>query len=518
VIPVLSREQMRAFDAHAIETCKVPSVVLMENAGRGAADAIEREVLGARAVGRRVAVVCGTGNNGGDGFVVARHLLVRGAVVDVWLAGDEARMTPDCRANHAAFVGVGGHVTPIPLGASTLALLQSVESADAVVDALFGTGLDRPIAEPLASVVNTVNAGSRATVALDVPSGMNADTGAAMGATVRARVTVTFAHRKLGHVTPSGARLCGDVCVADIGVPPTLRPDHAASLVELVDVRGALHARAVDAHKYRAGHVAIFAGSAGKIGASLLCARAALRGGAGAATIVTWPDAASALDARVLEIMTAHLAARDSGPDARALETSVDRALAHKRAVVIGPGFGTDDRAKRAVAHVLATYKGPIVADADAISMHAGDPEAFAPADGRAILTPHAGELARLLGRTSDEIESNRFAAAREAAVRTRSVVLLKGAHTIVATPDGRAVVNPTGNPALATAGSGDVLSGLAGALACTLGAFEAAWCAAYMHGAAGDAWAARHGDRGLLASEIADELPAVLASVLRRG
>jgi NAD(P)H-hydrate epimerase len=477
----------------------------MENAGRGAADVIERVMLGGRAAGKRVAVVCGTGNNGGDGFVVARHLLVRGAHVDAWLAGDPERMTADCRLNHAAFVGVGGHVESIPLGESTMALLESVEKADAVVDALFGTGLDRAIVEPLASVVNTLNAGSKATIALDVPSGMNADTGVGMGATVRAKMTVTFAHEKLGHVTPNGARLCGPVHVVDIGVPSSLRPDREAELVEASDVRALLLPRAVDAHKYRAGHVAILAGSAGKIGASLLCAQGALRGGAGAATIVTWPDAAAILDSRVLEVMTARI---DD-------EASLEKALANKRAVVLGPGFGTGERARSAVAHVLNRYPGPIVADADAVSMHAGEPEAFAPAGGRAILTPHSGELARLLGRSAEEIESNRFAAAREAAVRTRSVVLLKGPHTIVAAPEGRVVVNDSGNPALATAGSGDVLSGLAGALACALPPFEAAWCAAWLHGAAGDAWARTHADRGLLAHEIADELPGVVATLV---
>lgn len=503
MIPILSREQMRAFDAHAIDVSRVPSIVLMENAGRGAADVIS--ALGPK----RVAVVCGTGNNGGDGFVVARHLLGRGAHIDVWLAGDAARMTNDCRANHDAFVGVGGKVETIALGASTLALLDNVEKADVVVDALFGTGLDRPIVEPLASVVNTVNAASRFTVALDVPSGMNADTGVAMGATIRAKMTVTFAQRKLGHVTGHGARLSGSVRVVDIGVPATLRTDSSALLVEAADVASKLAPRAVDAHKYRAGHVAIVAGSAGKIGASLLAARGALRAGAGAATIVTWPEAASALDARVLEIMTARI---DD-------ERSFDAALAHKRAVVVGPGFGTDERAKAFVAHLLASYTGPIVCDADALTMHAGSLSAFSAAKGGAILTPHAGELGRLLGKTSEEIEADRFGSAREAAARANAVVLLKGAHTIVASPDGRVVVNATGNPALATAGSGDVLSGIAGALACSLAPFDAAWCSAWIHGAAGDAWSKTHGDRGLLAGDIAEEVPGVLAALgLREG
>jgi NAD(P)H-hydrate epimerase len=508
MIPVLSRAQMRAFDKHAIEACKVPSIVLMENAGRGAADVIERDVLGGRADGKRVVVVCGTGNNGGDGFVVGRHLIARGARVEAWLAGEPTKMTGDCRANYDAFVGLGGRVDAV-----TAAVLDPLRVAlgasDVIVDALFGTGLDRPLGDLFAGVVGFVNDARARKVALDVPSGMNADTGVAMGTAVRADHTVTFAHLKLGHVTGQGAHLSGSVKVVDIGVPSSIRAQHAAAVTEARDVRAVLSPRPVDSHKYRAGHVAVIAGSPGKIGAALMSAHGALRGGAGAATIVTWPDAATALQSRVVEVMTARIG------DGGVLTEELDASLVNKRAVVVGPGFGTGARAREAVRHVLATYKGPIVVDADALSMHAKALEEFAVASGRAILTPHAGELGRLLGITSEEVESDRFGAARTAAARSASVVVLKGPFTVVASPDGRLVVNPTGNPALATAGSGDVLAGLLGALACSLPPFEAAWCAAYLHGAAGDAWKAKNGDRGLLASTIADEVPGVLRDLL---
>jgi NAD(P)H-hydrate epimerase len=508
VIAVLSRAQARAFDAYAIGSCKVPSLVLMENAGRGAADVIERELLGGRAEGRRVAVVCGVGNNGGDGFVVARHLLGRGARVEAWLAGDVAKMTADCRANHDAFVGLSGRVDD--LVASALDPLRlALAGVEVVVDALFGTGLDRPIGDLFAGIVGFVNDARARKVSLDVPSGMNADTGAAMGAAVRAELTVTFAHLKLGHVTGQGAHLSGVVRVVDIGVPSSLRLEQAASLVEARDVRALVRPRPVDAHKYRAGHVAVLAGSRGKVGAALLASHGAMRGGAGAATIVTWPDAAAALEARVVEVMTARI--DDEGP----VGAQLDAALANKRAVVVGPGFGTGARARDAVQHVLTTFTGPIVVDADALTMHAGALEAFGAASGRAILTPHAGELARLLGTTSEEIEADRFGAARSAAAKARSVVVLKGPHSVIASPEGRVVVNTTGNASLATAGAGDVLAGLTGALACSLPPFEAAWCAAYLHGAAGDAWRAQRGDRGLLAHEIADALPSVLRDLL---
>ncbi|MDB4941069.1 MAG: epimerase / dehydratase [Labilithrix sp.] len=511
MIPVVTRAQMRAFEKHAIDVCHVPSLLLMENAGRGATDVLERELLGGVARGKRVVVVCGAGNNGGDGFVVARQLLARGAHVETWLAGDAQKLTADCRANRDAFAGLGGRLRAV---GALEGLRAALAEAAVVVDALFGTGLDRPIDGVLAEVIALVNAAPAATLALDVPSGMDADTGAAMGAAVRADLTVTFAHRKLGHLTGQGAALSGTVHVVDIGVPSSHEDDaqHVVMLSEASDLRRLLGPRAVDAHKYKAGHVAILGGSAGKIGAPMLAAHGVLRAGAGAASVVTWAEAAAALQSRVLEVMATSIT------DDQPIGAQLDERLAHKRAVIVGPGFGLDARAKAAVAHVLATFAGPIVADADALTMHGGELGAFAPAAGHAILTPHAGELARLLGTTSDEIEADRFAAVRAAATRAGVVVVLKGPYTIIAAPDGRVVVNPTGNPVLATAGSGDVLSGITGALACSLPPFEAAWCAAYLHGASGDAWRAANGDRGMLASEIADGVPAVLRALRASG
>ncbi|AKU99910.1 NAD(P)HX epimerase / NAD(P)HX dehydratase [Labilithrix luteola] len=511
MIPVVSRVEMRAFDAHAIGACKVPSLVLMENAGRGAAEVIEREALGGRPRGKRVVVVCGTGNNGGDGFVVARRLASRGAIVEAWLVG-EAPKTQDCQLNMDAFAGIGGRVGRVDLDGSLGGRRAVLGKADVIVDAIFGTGLDRAIEGPLARLIEVINEMAAVKVALDVPSGMNADTGATMGTAVIADMTVSFAHPKLGHVTPHGARLSGHVHVVDIGVPASLWTARSADLLEARDVRAVLLPRPIDAHKYRAGHVAVLAGSPGKVGAALLCAHGALRGGAGAATIVTWPESATALESRVVEIMTARI------HEGSELTDQIDAALVHKRAVVMGPGFGTGDGARAAVNHVLSTFPGTIVADADALSLHARAIEEFSAAGGRAILTPHAGELGRLLGMTSEEIEADRFTAARTAAARAHAVVILKGAHTVIAAPDGRVVVNSTGNAALATAGAGDVLAGLTGALACTLTPFEAAWAAVYLHGASGDAWKEANADRGMTASDIADGLPGVYASLLNVG
>jgi NAD(P)H-hydrate epimerase len=489
VIPVLSREQMRAFDKHAIAH-GVPGLVLMENAGRGAAEAIR---------GERVVVVCGAGNNGGDGFAASRHLLRRGASVEAWLCGDAKKMTPDCRANHDAFKGVGGKVQV--LGKSLDALVRSVAVADVIVDGLFGIGLDRAIAGTLAEVIEIIaeaRAAGAEVVALDVPSGLDADTGVPLGPCVKADRTVTFAHLKLGHVTGSGAAQSGTVHVVDIGVPADLRDERSASLVEAADVRAVLARREVDTHKYRAGHVALLAGSPGKTGAALLAAQGALRGGAGAATVVS--SAHAVLEARIPEVMVVPLA-------------NLEKTLAKKAACLVGPGFGTDAAAKKAAHHVLKSFDGPVVADADAFTLFAGTPGAFKRKNVPAILTPHSGELGRLLGR--DDVDADRFASARAAAKATGAVVLLKGAYTVVAAPDGRVVVTGSGSPALATAGSGDVLAGLVTALACTLDPFEAAYAGAFLHGVAGATWSKERGDRGMLAGEIAGELPGVIAALL---
>ncbi|WP_394831947.1 NAD(P)H-hydrate dehydratase [Pendulispora rubella] len=501
MIPVLSRAQMRAFDARAIDVAHVPSIVLMENAGRGAAERIL-----ALAGKRRVVIVCGAGNNGGDGFVVARHLLLRGGDPAVFMCGKPEKFTQDARINRDAWVGVGGTVDLLQKGPDLELLRIELEGAAVVVDALFGTGLDRAISGLAAEVIELLNSdtlGPVKRVALDIPSGLDCDTGVPLGPTFHADLTLTFAQPKLGLLTPRGVRHTGELEVIHIGVPSDV-PDavgHSAELLERADVARWLAPRTSDAHKYSAGHVAVLAGSHGKLGAALLVAHGALRAGAGAATIVTWPEAVAALQSRVLEVMTASI-------DRDAVAASIDAALRSKRSVVIGPGFGLDEAARAALAHVLAAWRGPLVLDADAITLLARS-GSFALA-GPHILTPHAGELARLLETTSDKIEADRFGSATEAARRTGAVVLLKGAHSIIAAPDGRLVINVRGTPALATAGSGDVLAGIIGALTSVLEPFEAACAGAFLH-AEGGAVSAAGADRGLLASQIADGVPAVL-------
>jgi NAD(P)H-hydrate epimerase len=504
VIPVFSREESRAFDERAIAERHVPSVVLMENAGRGVVDAFFAEWPGPAPV---VVVVSGPGNNGGDGFVAARHLALRGASVRVFLVGEVARVTGDARVHLDAMRGVGVALTVLEDGLGDLAV--ELRSATHVIDALFGTGLTRPVEAIQREALEAIQHAGKPVVAVDVPSGLDANTGATLGCALRATLTVTFAARKLGLLTPQGAQLAGKVVVADIGVTPPSASESAARLLTGADVAALLVPRAVGAFKNTAGHVVIFAGSPGHVGAALMCAHGAFRAGAGLVTIATWGDVQGTLDQRVTEAMTVRL-------DREQPIEGVDAALARAKVVVLGPGFGKDDAARRVVRHVLSEWQGPSVLDADALAMFPGEIEVFASSKGAAVLTPHPGELGVLLGSSSRAVEADRFEALREGVLRSRSVTLLKGAHTLVGAPDEGPVVIGAGSPALGTAGSGDVLSGTIAALACSLDPFEAAFVGAHLHGSAGEAWARAHGDRGLLAHEIADEYPKLIADYVR--
>ena len=506
MLAVLSGQQMRAFDRHASDVLGVPSLELMENAGAGATEGIVK-LLGDMATTPLVVVVAGAGNNGGDGFVVARRLATAGARVKTFLAVPADKLSGDALTNYRALVDTGASVTE--LHEDCAPLVAVLLKAELAVDALFGTGLSRDITGFLASVIECINAAACRKIALDLPSGLHADSGRVLGCAVRADYTFTFAHYKLGLCTPRGSALAGLVRVCDIVQPnDPSATGVSAELLEATDVSRLLVRRGNTVHKSSAGRVMVVAGSPGKLGAALLAAHGAQRAGAGLVTIATSPAAADALDHRVLEAMTARI--EPSSPEA-----SLEKLLAPCNAAVVGPGLGLDAAARRVVDAVVFGYDGPKVVDADAISHFAGRAPDLVRAEG-VVLTPHAGELGRLLGIPYEEVESDRFAAVARAVELTGAVVLLKGRFSLIGAPGVLSVANPSGGPVLATGGSGDVLSGIIAALACELEPRAAAFTGAYLHGAAADAWAqARGADRGLLAHELADELPSTLGALL---
>jgi ADP-dependent NAD(P)H-hydrate dehydratase / NAD(P)H-hydrate epimerase len=505
VLPVLSREEARALDRAASDRGGVPSLALMENAGRGAARAILSEYASAK----RFLVLAGRGNNGGDGYVVARHLAAAGGRVRVLTTTDPDAATGDARTNLERFRDAGGsaeHVTEGSLGMLDAALAAS----EVAVDALYGIGLSREVEGVERAVIERLNRSATPVIALDVPSGLDADRGVPLGVAVRARLTLTFAHDKRGLCTPLGAEHAGRVRVVDIGIPAWLSSEarYGSVMLEAADAARAVVRRTRLSHKGSSGRVLVVAGSPGKVGAALLVAHGALRTGAGLVTIAPHPDAASAVEGRVLEAMTARV-------DAAAPEASLRELAEHADAVVVGPGLGADSVSTRLIRHFTTAFTGKVVVDADALSGFAGKAGELARSPGKLVLTPHPGEMARLLGVSIGDVEEDRFAAVGRAVEVTRATVLLKGAPTLVGAPGEPIAVCPAGHPVLATGGAGDVLSGCIAALLVAAEPWPAACAGAFVHGRAAAGLANRRGvDRGVLAHEVADEVPVAIAGL----
>jgi NAD(P)H-hydrate epimerase len=506
---------MRRADAAAIRA-GTPSLTLMENA----AAALTEETLAAFPRWRRAVVLCGPGNNGGDGLAAARLLREAGIDVRVFSLRDPGELRGDAAVNFGRAENLGIAVVPLTGSGALGGLSRELENADGAVDALFGTGLalTRGLTGMAARAVRALAASGVPVVSADVPSGVSADGGAIPGPAVRAALTVTFAAPKLCHVLPPARGLCGRVVVRDIGISREILDAGGgrASLrmPELSDVRRVFAPRRSDSHKGDFGRLAIVAGSRGKAGAAVLAARGALRAGAGLVTVFAIPSVAAAVMASLPEAMTSELPERDGAIAGEAGEV-LGKALRDFDAVVIGPGLTVTPDTRKALRAVLRYRNGlRMVVDADGLNAFAGEPAAFArrSANGGAIvLTPHPGEMGRLLSLSTRDVQADRLGAVRRLAKLARCVAVLKGEGTLIAAPSrsGPVIVNPTGTPLLAAPGSGDVLSGIVGAfLAGGASATDAAWAAAWLHGAAGERLARRLGDTGLLASELADALP----------
>jgi ADP-dependent NAD(P)H-hydrate dehydratase / NAD(P)H-hydrate epimerase len=493
LLPLYDADEMRALDRAAIEMLGVPGAVLMERAGLGAAHEIIQRYgdLGP------AVIVAGAGNNGGDGFVVARHLLAAGMEVRVLLLGAASRLGDDARLYLRVAERLGVAVIKRPDAA---ALRRALRGAEVIVDALFGTGFAGQPRAGAAAAIEAINAAGRPVVALDVPSGVNASDGTVAGAAVRAALTVTFHGPKLGLVVSPGSGYAGQVVVADIGIPPQLETPTFAALATR-SLLGLVPRKGPQSTKYAAGSVLVVGGAPGFAGAPVMCGRAALRAGAGTVWLAVPGDVAP-------QIATVH-------PELMVKETADGLELLERAgAVAVGPGLGRGEEAGRLARRLAQRHRGPIVVDADALFALAGRLELTARRRVPAVLTPHEGEMARLLGRDAGWVRANRLAAVREAAAASRAVVLLKGADTLVASPGGdRVVVSVSDTPGLATAGSGDVLTGvIAAMLAKGLEPWTAACCGAVMHQRAGRRAAEAVGPDGIISGDVIEALPGVLA------
>ena len=496
--PLFEAEEMRAADAYAIEEREVPSLDLMERAGAGLT-----RLVAARAAEGPVRVVVGKGNNGGDGLVVARLLREEGREVDVLAVADLSEAQGDVAANLERLPGEG----PREFSA------EALEGSGAVVDAMLGTGFEGSPREPIAGAIRAINEQGAPVIACDAPSGVDASTGEVEADAVRATATGTFHGAKVGLRVNPGSTHAGEVVVIDIGIPRGAPSGERAGLIservlELVPHRGR------EGSKFASGVVVIAGGSEGLTGAPTMAALSAQRAGAGYVQVAVPAPAQPVVDLRLLEAMSRGLPDRDGGHTPEGAETVAEMA---ERAgcAVLGPGLGRSEGAVEFARSVAPRVTAPLLVDADGLNAHAGALESLTEREGPTVLTPHEGELGRLLERDREEIEDHRLASVREAAERSGAVVLLKGDDTLVALPGGPVAVSPGGSPALATAGTGDVLSGVIGALlAKGLGPFEAASLGCLAHVLAGQCAAERLGADHVVAGDVIDELPRGFRSI----
>jgi NAD(P)H-hydrate epimerase len=501
--------QMRALDQWAIAH-GTPGRVLMERAGKGATAALRRRWKRARTV-----VVCGRGNNGGDGFVIARALRRAGFPVEVWLAAEPGTVKGDAAIMLAAW-RKSGRVHQCATADDLLRLRASLARAGLVVDALLGTGLNAPVEGHHAAIIDAINAASAPVFAVDIASGLSADSGRPLGTAVRATATATFGFAKVGQLLHPGVEHTGDLDVVDIGLGAG-GLDTVGSLARLLDARSVgclLPRRSRNSHKGTFGHVLMVAGSRGKTGAALLASEGAGRVGAGLVTLASAVLLQPVFEGHVREAMTAALPDGRDGTAALGDGVAMMRLLEGRDVVVCGPGLGVNPDTRALVGAIVRTARVPLVLDADGLNAVAGT-GLLRDRPAETIVTPHPGEMSRLLEITTAEVQGDRLRVARQLASRDQVVVVLKGARTVVVAPDGRAAIVPTGNPGLATGGTGDVLAGvIGGLLAQGLAAFDAACLGAFAHGLAGDRIALRQGEAGLLARDLLDELPATLATL----
>jgi hydroxyethylthiazole kinase-like uncharacterized protein yjeF len=524
---ILTAAEMQRIDRLTSEKSGVPSLTLMENAGRGVVEYLEERFPPLSS--QRILILCGRGNNGGDGMVVARLLRERGLKPRVVLFSDPEKVKGDAAVNLERLAATGSPEIAADLTAWR-SLKPQLEGSTLLIDALLGTGLSKPLEGFFLELVHDVNTGfpGAQVVAVDLPSGVSADSGGVPGESVRAHGSVTFTAPKLAHVFPPASERAGEWQVKAIGTPREVLERDPALMLNLTcpeELEWMVRPRKAGAHKGNFGHVLILAGSIGKTGAAAMAGLAALRAGAGLVTIATAKSALPIIAGLGLEFMTEPLPETETGTiSLRAFEHGrLDSLVEGKSVLAIGPGIGTVIETAELVRTAVNRYDMPLVVDADGLNAFAHCMSVFRSAGGYAhpaVLTPHPGEMSRLCGQPTADIQKHRVETAREFAERYKVHLVLKGAQSLSASPDGQVWVNPTGNPGMATGGTGDVLTGLiAGLLAQHAGRapIEVVAGAVYLHGLAGDVAAREYGEAAMIAGDVIEAIPEALADLAER-
>ena len=512
--------QMQDLDRRTTQECGIPGIVLMENAGRGAAELLVRYFPEVRA--GWVAVLAGSGNNGGDGFVIARHLKNWGVHAKVYLFASIDDVKGDAGTNLQVWLHLGGELVEVIYKGDFARIKKEFSKASLMVDAIFGTGLNSEVKGLHKDTISFVNSLPQPVMAVDIPSGLDATSGKVLGDAIRADLTATLGLTKIGQVIEPGAGYVGQLEIIDIGMPRHLI-EEAAIKTRLIDqdelALGLLDSRPAQAHKGDYGHLFVLAGSPGKTGAAAMVCQGALRTGTGLVTLGIPASLNPILEAKLTEAMTAPL------PDAGTGYLSADawgrlhQLLQGKTALALGPGISTESQVQEMILKLIPEVTVPLVIDADGITAFAQRPEILKQCKGSVIITPHPGEMARLTGITTDEVQADRIGVAKACAASYNCIVVLKGNRTVIATPEQEIYINLTGNPGMASGGTGDVLTGMLGGLmAQGLPPLEAAKWGVFLHGLAGDMAAQELGEIPLIASDIIDYLPDALGEVKARA
>jgi hydroxyethylthiazole kinase-like uncharacterized protein yjeF len=509
---IATAQEMRNVDRNAIRKLGIPGIVLMENAAAAVMSGMENRFRGLDNV--RVGIVCGKGNNGGDGIALARRLRIRGVPVRVALLAAFRSVAGDAKIN----LDVLRHMdVEIVENANARKLADLISWSDVLVDAILGTGLSSLLTGTFKRSVQMMNASSKSIVSIDIPTGINSDNGSVMGAAIKADLTVTLALLKRGLVLHPGAAHAGSVRVADIGIPAQAYDDTGIKLqsIDADLLSGMITDRHEAAHKGDFGHALIIGGSPGKAGAAVLAAKGALRSGAGLVSVAVPNSLVPIIQSQTAEAMCIPSAESIDSTFSIAAEAEVVNSLNSFSAAVIGPGISTQTETVQFVRNVVLGAKKPLVVDADALNAIARGTEVLLRVKAPLIFTPHPGEMSRLIGKSVAEIQLNRIEIASAFAKKFRVVLVLKGAGTVVALPDGSAFVNSTGNPGMATGGTGDVLSGMIGGLlAQGLSASDAACLGVYLHGAAGDLAAEAKGEASMIAGDLIDMISSAMKNL----
>lgn len=510
---LVTADEMRALDQKAIKEYGIPGIVLMENAALAVMKVI-REVLG-DLPGKKITVFAGKGNNGGDGFAISRHLINNGAEVKVMLLGNPEEVSGDAKTNLDILYRLGNKIFPVVNPNSLNIVKVALGYSDLVVDAVFGTGFRGTMDQHASNIIELLNSTKgKPVIAVDVPSGLESNTGKINGACVKATHTVTFGLPKLGQVLQPGYEYCGDLRVVDISLPTEaveqVKSNHHLITKNMIYKK--LPQRPAWGHKGTFGKVLVIGGSEGLTGAAALASMSALRAGAGLVTLGLPESLNGLMEMKLTEVMTQPLPeTKEKTLDLLALE-EIKQLLNSCQALALGPGLSNHSRTGELVRGILKDAELPLVLDADGLNAIVSHTELFANYKGDLVLTPHPGEMARLLGIEITEVQNNRLSIAIDAAREWKSVVVLKGNRTLIATPEGKVFVNVTGNPGMGTGGTGDVLTGIIGGLmAQGLNAEDAAVTGVYIHGLAGDLAAGQKGVISMIAGDLLETLPGVI-------